>query len=327
VESGTLTVADVKRLQQEDFGLLETAQQQMVLLTSPSRGGTDHDREVKLLQTQEIHGSSSAERFITKSKVLRVIECAGPVRGVAQIGTELYVCTERSERVAVYDLNTYSETHHITVPGLKDPRGLAACMRNNCLYISDYQIKCIHRVDLLNKATAFGKWSLKAGPSGVSLTRAFNLLVTLPESIEEYKTSGSLIRSIQLHASIDNPLHAVELSSGQFVVCHAGNTQHRVCVVDAAGRIVHSYGSQPGSSTGLLTSPRSLAVHTNGHVFVADYNNDRVQVLSPTLTRLGDMTTPGHQLSQPCVLHFDEVNGRMYVGEWLTSSVLVVESA
>ena len=247
--------------------------------------------------------------------MLKVIQCDGGVLGIAHLDTELFVCTctRGSERVAAYDLNTYSVTRHVTVPGVKWPWSLAACKQNNCLYISDYELKCIHRVDLSDDTCS--KWSVKAGPCGVSLTRAFNLLVTLPQSIEEYTTTGSLIRSITLDASMDDPQHAIELSSGQFVVCHAGSAQHRVCVVDTTGHIVHSYGGPRGSSTGQLKGPRSLAVDTRGYVFVADCGNHRVQLLSPTLTHLGDVTTPGHELRRPCALHLDELNGRLYVGE------------
>ena len=263
-----------------------------------------------------------AERFVSEVNVLKVIHCDGGVYGITHLDTELFVCTGGSERVAAYDLNTYSATRHVTVPGMKNPWSLAACKQNNCLYISDYGLKCIHRVNLSDDTCS--KWSVKAQPCGVSLTRAFNLLVTLPQSIEEYTTTGSLIRSITLDASIDNPQHAIELSSGQFVVCHVGNAQHRVCVVDTNGHIVHSYGGPRGSSTGQLNAPWSLAVDTRGCVFVADYWNHRVQLLSPTLTHLGDVTTPGHKLCCPCGLHLDELNGRLYVGD--TSRRLLVLS-
>ena len=149
----------------------------------------------------------------------------------------------------------------------------------------------------------------------MSLTRAFNLLVTLPQSIEEYTTSGSLIRSIKLDVSIDNAQQAIELSNGQFVVCHPDSTQHRVCVVDTAGRIVHWYSGPPGLSTGQLNALCSPAVDANDYLFIADYYINKVVLLSPTLTRLGDVTTPGHQLSEPYALHLDELNGRLYIGD------------
>jgi len=99
-----------------------------------------------------------------------------------------------------------------------------------------------------------------------------------------------------------------------------------VCVVDTAGRIVHSYGGSPGSSDGQLNRPYSIAVDTRGFVFVADYGNDRVQVLSPTLTGLGDVTTPGHQLSKPCSLHLDEHTRVLYVGEYSSPFRVFVNS-
>ena len=176
------------------------------------------------------------------------MKAAGEVCGIARLDTELFVSRYGSERVAVYDLNTYSVARHVTVSGMKWPWSLAACKQNNCLYISDGRLECIHRVDLSNDTCS--KWSVKAEPHGVSLTRAFTLLVTLRQSIEEYTTNGGLIRSITLDVSIDNPRHAIELSSGQFVVCHEGSAQHRVCVVDTTGRIVHSYGGPKESSTG-----------------------------------------------------------------------------
>ena len=122
---------------------------------------------------------------------------------------------------------------------------------------------------------------------------------------------------------MDSAQHAIELPSGQFVVCHWGDAQHRVCVVDTDGCIVHSYGGPPGSSAGQLNGPYRLAVDTRGCVFVADNSNNRVQVLSPTLTRLGDVTTPGHQLKWPFALHLDELSGRLYVGD-VRGDVLII---
>ena len=87
-----------------------------------------------------------------------------------------------------------------------------------------------------------------------------------------------------------------------------------MCVVDRAGCIIHSYGGPKGSSTDQLNVPCRLAVDTRDCVFVADYGNNRIEVLSPTLTRLGDVITPGHQLNGPRALHLDELNDRLYIG-------------
>ena len=154
-------------------------------------------------------------------------------------------------------------------------------------------------------------------PWGLSVTRNHHLLVTLKSSkrIREYTTHGDVTREINLDVSIDVPWHSIELSSGQFVVCHAGAKQHRVCTVDTSGRIVQSYGGPKGSSAGRLNAPCCLAVDKRGYVLVADYNNHKVQILSPALTHLCDVTLPEHKLSRPYRLHLDEQRGRLYVGE------------
>ena len=124
------------------------------------------------------------------------------------------------------------------------------------------------------------------------------------------------MREINLDVSIGDPRHAIELSSGQFVVCHWDDIQHRVCKVDTSGRIVQSYGRRPGSSARQpLSNPYCLAVDKRGYVLVADYFNDKVPILSPALTHLGDVTLPKHGLYRPCRLHLDEQMGRLSVGE------------
>ena len=60
-----------------------------------------------------------AEKFTAKSKVTHVIQCAGKVRGIAQLKQELFVCTHLSEQLAVYDVNIYSQTRQVTVPDMK----------------------------------------------------------------------------------------------------------------------------------------------------------------------------------------------------------------
>jgi len=63
-----------------------------------------------------------------------------------------------------------------------------------------------------------------------------------------------------------------------------------------------------------------LAVDKRDNVMVVDCNNRRVEVLSRTLTHLGFIDIPGHDLYQPNTLYLDEVNRRLYIGEGLRSN-------
>ena len=52
--------------------------------------------------------------------------------------------------------------------------------------------------------------------------------------------------------------------------------------------IVQSYGGPQGSSAGQLNMPCSLAVDIHGKVLVADWHNNKVQILTPALTYICD---------------------------------------
>ena len=57
----------------------------------------------------------------------------------------------------------------------------------------------------------------------------------------------------------------------------AENGTHRVAVFDQDGACVCQFGSN-GSANGQFSGPRGIAVSSNGNIYVADYNNKRVQI-------------------------------------------------
>jgi len=131
---------------------------------------------------------------------------------------------------------------------------------------------------------------LRASGIYLSVTPSCNLLVTCrgvePNHLVEMDAaSGQRMRDIPLH-DIKFPWHSVQLTTGQFVVCHGFGygSDHRVCVVGDNGEKLHSYGDQRGFDDGQLMGPHHLAVDGNSQrVFVADYYNGRIVELSPTL--------------------------------------------
>jgi len=160
----------------------------------------------------------------------------------------------------------------------------------------------------------------------LSVTKCYTILATLYESklIQEYTTNWSLIREIRLDDSINNPQHCVQLSNGHFVVCHTGSAQHRVCIVDASGHILHSYGRTQGSGIGHLNHPCQVAVDIDDNVLVVDQFNDRVQLLGPSLIYLGDTAIPGYMLESLSCIYYDELSHRLYIGQWTEETIFVL---
>jgi len=156
---------------------------------------------------------------------------------------------------------------------------------------------------------------------GLSLTKSDNLLVTLynRKQIREYSPYMMLIRIIKLDESMQSPWSSVQLSSGQFVVSHGDSPAtliHRVCIVDANGSIVQSYGGHSGSGVAQFNRPTSIAVDRHGNVQVTYTLNNRVVLLSLTLSHLGYVKIPGgYHMNHPRFLHIDRLNHRLYIGE------------
>ena len=166
------------------------------------------------------------------------------VYAVTSLGDEVFVIRHNSHKVEVYDAGTLSLQSSITVPGLGQcVYGLIACVSNRCLYVSDWYNSSIHRADLRG-SNAVMKWSLADFPAGLSLNRAHNVVVVCinANKLQEYTTDGSLVREIFLQAGVMSPRHAVQLSTGDYVV-----SQYRspgvVSVVGADGQVCLLYTS------------------------------------------------------------------------------------
>ena len=122
----------------------------------------------------------------------------------------------------------------------------------------------IHRVDL-SGSRAVNKWPVARMPTGLSVNNAHNLVVachgiTAASKIQEYTTHGSLVREICPQVSI---FHAVELSSGDYVISH-GMSPDEVCVVAEDGQVVSSCRQLQTVSWWTADEPCSKPRHHQG---------------------------------------------------------------
>jgi len=256
---------------------------------------------------------------------------------VTSVDDELFVLLERVDnQVAVYSINDYQLLRHLNLPGLKThhDNDMTSCVRHKCLYVSDYCNKCIHMHDLASSARsaisrwwARRKWSVPGAPCGLSITPVGgNLLVTCkrPNKLVELSVdSGQRVREIALQSDMVQPWHGVQLTTGQYVVCHGEwRNLQRVCIVNDDGRVTLSYGGQTGSDVGHMEDPRHLAVDEDSQfIFVADSNNYRVVMLSPTLEFVRYIS---EGLSDPHRLYLHHTTRRLYVCQ-STGDVVVIQ--
>jgi len=242
----------------------------------------------------------------------------GDVSAVTSLGDDVFVVRFMSQQqVEVYDAETSTLQRHIAVDGLGLSYGLVACPNNNCLYASDFTNNInIHRVELSGN-NAVKKWSAASNPAGLSVNIAHNLVVACREAnkLQEYTTHGSLVREICLQSGVTYPWHAIQLSTGDYVVSQF-TSPGVVRIVGVDGRVIDSYRQSQTSDVGQMKFPSNLAVTKNDDILVASQHNFRILSINRSTGCVQELAlSVDGGIYEPRGLSLDESRGRLYVGE------------
>jgi len=251
------------------------------------------------------------------------------VSAVTSLGDDVFVARFLSQQVEVHDAVTLTLQRRLTVSALSQvPDGLAACPDNNCLYASDCgrdDNSRIHRVEL-SGSNAVKNWPVASGPRGLSVNSEHNLMVACCDAnkLQEYTTHGSLVREICLQAGVTSPWHAIQLSTGDYVVSQY-TSPGVVSVVGVDGQVVRSCGQSESSDVGQMNRPSSLAVTKNDDIFVADQYNNRILSINSSLGSIQELAlSVDGGIQMPWGLCLDESRGRLYVGEYVGECRLLI---
>ena len=135
------------------------------------------------------------------------------------------------------------------------PWDVISCSRRKCLYILNRiaisRSNEIMRID--RNGTLEENWSTGDDCGHLSVTDESNIVLTAynKSKLNEYLPDGQLIGVINLFLDADSgcPLHAIKLTNGHFLVSHGycDGDEHKVCMVDAGGNVLKSYGGNGGS--------------------------------------------------------------------------------
>jgi len=266
------------------------------------------------------------------ASVIKNISTDSRVFGVTAVDDELFVLLERDDnQVAVYSINDYQLLRRLNVPEYNPDTfsDMTSCVRHKCLYMSDGYNDCVHRYDIAGIVHC--KWPVRVPgqPFSLSVTPSFNVLVTCqgePNKLVELSAGdGQCVREIALQPDIVYPWHSVQLTTGQPVVCHGyrASDLHRVCAVGDDGGVTRSYGCECGSDVGHVKLASHFAVDKDSQfIFVADFGNYRVVLLSPTLEFVR-YVSKGR--SKPRRLYFDQATRRLFVGQERARDVTVIQ--
>jgi len=255
--------------------------------------------------------------FVDFSIIHTVDDCEDEVRGLTSLSKKLDVFRDvSSDQVDVYDMNSNYRLmrRHLSVPG-SNVWDMTSNTVDRCLFMSEFVDKKVFKVTIAGDLTEYDVGDLE--PRGLSMMTNGNLLVSCRNhtKLVELDDDGiCAMHSVDSDEWIPHLWHAVQMSNGDFVVCHgSGPHLHRVCIIDRFGSIERTFWGLSGSGEDELNVPCHLAVDENDFIFVADCLNKRVTLLSPMLSFIRHVKS--EMASRPQRLYLDRDTKRLYVGQ------------
>lgn len=259
------------------------------------------------------------------------------VRGVTKLRHNIYVlCQTRLNSYAPNSIYIYEGRNRFRFLqqfGLKDvvhPWDIAASPVGNCLYITDCAINSVWKIRPKARYRVT-KWRDNVtSPWTLSVKNNGQVLIARSQPrpiLEIYRTNGTLYSVTTLPVGIHNPNHAVQTSTGNFVVLHWKKQEEStstvwipsISEVTVGGRILRSMSQ--GEVSRQLDNPSHVFIDSADRVFIADSGNNRVIMLDSELNWSRVMLASGHQELQdeqdairwPVRLFYDEKNKQLGV--------------
>lgn len=98
---------------------------------------------------------------------------------------------------------------------------------------------------------------------------------------------------------------------------HHSDDLHRVCIVDADGKLKKSFGQKFGSNIALMKMPFYMSVDKNGFVLVVDRGNGRGLILNSDLKlkRVILSSKGNHEVLYLGRILLDQERGRLLVAD------------
>lgn len=247
-------------------------------------------------------------RLVRKLKTEPFTDGRPPIWGVARLNDELFIITGLD--VEVYDATGCSYKRRWKNGAVRNPQDVVASETHKCLYIVDWILQKILKYNSVGKSTS--NWSIK-GNGLLSLTPQSTVLFASnrQKKLIEYDSNGNSLRTVNLGTGKD-PVHAVKLENGHYVLIYGEKDRQSVCVVDENGTVTEVYSRNIDVALGSLIH---VTASREGFFLVADWVSGAVIVLDSKLKYQRTLLGRENRLRRPARMYLDENSRRLYVAD------------
>jgi len=259
--------------------------------------------------------------------------------GILVSGGEVFISDAGNSRIQVF--STEGQFLRTFGSSVDDELGRPMHMGSldGDIFVADYITDRITRYSRDgNVLSAFGASGSSPGqfdaPSSATVWNRDHILVAdfYNQRVQEMTSDGDFIREFGMPGEtgpdpgqFTYPTAVSVTPDGGFVVADAYN--HRVQAFDSAGTFLWKTPDDinwADTTNGRFNVATSVGVASDGRVFVADFYNDRIQILSPAgawLETIDASNNGGTALNHPTDVAFDET-GAVYVVDFGNSRIL-----
>ena len=241
--------------------------------------------------------------------------------GLACLENRIYVVCSESPKVHIYSDQKQvgdSKDEEIEIKEMNSPQDMAASKESRSLFISDLDNRCLWRIRMPWKETS--RLETQGRPRGLSINAADELLAVVESGDDRFyfdiysSPDVARLRYIPLANEINDVRHAVQTSTGNFIVSHQKRSVGDVYLISELSsdgkQFIRTFDLRSIKSIQFLNwLPSHLSIGDGDVVFLADCSdgNRVLQMDSRWMTVQVLLNKDQHQIDLPSrIIHHRE---------------------
>ena len=209
------------------------------------------------------------------------------------------------------------------VTGLNHPYGIALNSRGKMIVTQRNDKQCLMSIEEQSIREYGDNPEKMSLPKGIAIDDKDNIYVSSDHKLHKFSSTGKQIKSVGQRGSEEgdfNDPRGVAVHNDCVYVCDREN--HRIQIFDLDLNFKRSIGSK-GRGEGEFDAPKDIKLDNDGNMYIAEWNNARVQVLdsSGQFVRMFDEENVHH----PTALHI--IDKHVYVSNIGGDNIVVYDTS